>query len=83
MNGKAYSEGNLSKMIDAAHQHIDAKGIRDSIIAKCYLELGLIVAGAPVHQRAHITLTDQEAETMRKAILRWLREKKQSRDKIV
>ena len=68
-------------MIDVAHQHIDAAGIRDSIIAKCYHELGLIVAGAPVHQRAHITLTDQEAEAMRKAIHRWHREKKQSRDK--
>ena len=63
--------------------HIDATGTRDSIIAKCYQELGLIVAGEPVHQRAHITLTDQEAEAMRKAINRWQREKKQSRDKLV
>ncbi len=83
MNGKDYSEGNLSKMIDAAHQHIDDKGIKDSILAKCYQVLGLIVAGAPVDQRAHITLTDQEAETMRKAIHRWHRDKKQSRDKFL
>ena len=83
MNGKGYSEGNLSKMIDAAHQHIDATGIRDSIIAKCYQELGLIVVDAPVHQRADITLTGQEAEAMRKAIHLWLRERKRSRDKSV
>ena len=83
MNGKDYSEGNLSKMIDAAHQYIDTAGIRDSIIAKCYQEFGLIVAGAPAHQRARITLTDQEAEAMRKAIHRWLREKKRSRAKFV
>jgi len=81
MNGKDYSEGSLSKMNDAAHQYIDANGLRDSIIAKCYQELGLIVAGAPVHQRADINLTGQEAEAMRKAIHRWRREKKRSRDK--
>ena len=81
MNGKDYSEGSLSKMIDAAHQYIDANGLRDSIIAKCYQELGLIVAAAPVHQRADISLTGQEAEAMRKAIHRLHREKKRSRDK--
>ena len=83
MNGKGYSEGSLSKMIDAAHQYIDTTGIRDSIIAKCYHELGLIVAGAPAYQRADINLTGKEAEAMRKAIHRWLREKKRSRDKFV
>ena len=83
MNGEGYSEGNLPKMIDAAHQHIDATGIRDSIIAKCCLELGLIVAAAPLGQRSHITLTGQEAEATRKAIHRWHREKKQSCGKLV
>ena len=50
MDGKGYSEGSLTKMIDAAHQYIDATSMRDSIITKCYQELGMIVAGAPVHQ---------------------------------
>ena len=76
MNGKGYSEGILSSLIDAAHQHIDATNVRESVIAKCYQELGLIVAGAPVHQRANITLTHQEAEAVRKAIHRWRQEKK-------
>ena len=70
-------------MIDAAHQYIDADGLRDSIIAKCYQELGLIVVGAPVHQRANIKLTGQEVLAMRKAIHQWRREKKQSKDKSV
>ena len=83
MNGKAYSEGSLSNMIDAAHQYIDGNGQRDSIIAKCYQELGLIVAGAPVHQRADINLTGQEVLALRKAIHQWRREKKQSRDESV
>jgi hypothetical protein len=81
MNGKHYSEGSLSSMIDAARQYIDADIVRESIIAKCYQELGMIVAGAPVHQRANITLTEQEAAAMRKAIQRWRQEKKQIRNK--
>ena len=76
MNGKGYSEGNLSKMIDVANQHIDAKGLRESIIAKYYQELGLIVVDAPVQQRANVSLTDREAASMRKAIHRWRRERK-------
>ena len=80
MNGKHYSEGSLSSLIDAAHRYIDATSVRESIIAKCYQELGLIVADAPVHQRANITLTSQEAEAMRKAVQRWRQEKKQSGD---
>ena len=83
MNGKGYSGGSLTRIIDAAHQYIDATGIRDSIIAKCYQELGLIVVGAPVHQRADINLTGQEAEAMRKAIHCWRRQKKRSRDKFI
>ena len=81
MNGKHYSEGSLSSLIDAAHQYIDATKVRESVIAKCYQELGLIVADAPVHQRANITLNDQEAVAMRKAIHRWRQEKEQSRAK--
>ncbi len=81
MNGKDYSEGSLSKIIDVAHQYIDSTGIRDSIIGKCHLELGLIVAGAPVHQRKGITLTPQEAAEMRKAILQWRNDMKQSEEK--
>ena len=81
MNGKNYSEGSLSKMIVVAQQYIDANGLRDSIIGKCYQELGLIVTGAPVHQRANITLTDLEAESLRKAIHQWRQEEKQSRIK--
>jgi hypothetical protein len=81
MNGKHYSEGSLSSLIDTAHQYIDAASVRESIIAKCHQELGMIVAGAPVHQRANITLTDQEAAAMRKAVLRWRQGKKQARDK--
>ena len=81
MNGKHYSEGSLLSLIDAAHQYIDATSVRESIIAKCHQELGLIVADAPVHQRANIALTYQEAEAMRKAVQRWRREKQQSRDK--
>lgn len=83
MNGKGYSEGSLTKMIDAAHNYIDATSIRESIVAKCDQELGLIVAGAPIHQRANINLTGQEAEAMRKAIHCWRREKKRSRDNFV
>ncbi len=81
MNGKDYSEGSLSRMIDVAHQYIDSVGIRDSIIGKCHLELGLIVAGAPIGQRKGITLTPQEATAMRKAILQWHKETKQSGEK--
>jgi hypothetical protein len=81
MNGKHYSEGSLSSLIDAARQYIDTASIRESIIAKCYQELGMIVAGAPVYQRANITLTDQEAQAMRKAILRWRQKRKQTRTK--
>ncbi len=80
MNGKHYSEGSLSSLIDAAHQYIDATSVRESIIAKCYQELGLIVADAPVHQRANITLNNQEAEAMREAIHQWRRERKSLRD---
>ncbi len=83
MNGKDYSEGSLSKMIDAAHYYIYDHGLRDSIIAKCYQEIGLIVAGAPVHQRSDIYLTGEEDLAMRQAILRWLREREQSKDKSV
>ncbi len=78
MNGKHYSEGSLSSLIDAAHQYIDVPSVRESVIAKCYQELGLIVAGAPVYQRANIALNEQEAEAIRKAIQRWRQEKKQS-----
>lgn len=78
MNGKTDSEESLSKMIDVAHQYIDSTGVRDSIIGKCYLVLGLIVAGAPVHQRKRITLTPQEDAAMRQAILQWREETKQS-----
>ena len=60
-------------MIDVANQ-IDATGLRAGIIAKCYQELGLIVDDAPVHRRADISLTDQEAAAMRKPIHRWPRE---------
>ncbi len=80
MNGKHYSEGSLSSLIDAAHQYIDATSVRESIIAKCYQELGLLVAGAPVHQRASISLNYLEAEAMRKAIQQWLQVKKQSKN---
>ena len=59
MNGKAYSQGSLALMVDAAHQYIGQTGTRNAIIAKCYQEIGLIVAGAPVHQRVAISLTDQ------------------------
>jgi hypothetical protein len=79
MNGKHYSEGSLSSLIDAARQYIEDASIRESIIAKCYQELGMIVAGAPVHQRANITVTNQEAAAMRKAIQRWRQGKKRSR----
>ena len=81
MNGKVYSEGTLSSLIDAVRQYVDAIPLRQSIIAKCHQELGLIVASAPVNQQEGITLTDQEAEAMRKAIQRWRRDKKQSRAK--
>ncbi len=81
MNGKHNSEASLSSLIDAAHQYIDATSVRDSIIAKCYQELGLILADAPVYQRANITLNDQEAEAMRMAIHRWHQEKQQSKSK--
>ncbi len=81
MNGKHHSEGSLSSLIDAAYHYVDATSVREGIIAKCFQELGLIVAGAPVHQRANITLTDQEAEAMRKAIHQWRQEEKQSRAK--
>jgi len=83
MNGKGYSEGSLSMMIDAANQYIDAPGTRDNIIAKCHQELGLVVAGAPVYQRAAITLTNHEVLAMRQAIHRWRRAKKRSRDQSV
>ena len=68
-------------MIDAAHQYIDADGLRQGITAKCHQELGLIVARAPVHQRADVNLTGQEVMAMRKAIHQWRWEKKESRDK--
>ena len=82
MNGKHYSERNLSSLIEAANQYVEATSVREGIIAKCYQELGLIVAGAPVHQRANITLNHLEAEAIRKAIQQWLQEKKQSRAKV-
>jgi hypothetical protein len=81
MNGKHYSEGNLSNLIDVARQYIDVASVRESIIAKCYQELGMIVSGAPVHQRASITLTNEEDVAMRTAIQRWRQESKRSGNK--
>ena len=70
-------------MIGAAFRYIYAHGLRDSIIAKCHQEIGLMVAGAPVHQRSDICLTGEEDLAIRQAILRWLQEREQSKHKSV
>ena len=69
-------------MNDVANQYIDATRLRESILAKCYQEIGWIVVDAPVRQRADISLTDQEAAAMRKTIHR-RRERKQPRDEFL
>ncbi len=68
MNGKAYSTNTLSMIIDVAHHYIEAPDIRDSIIAKCHWEIGLVVCEAPDHKRATIKLTPQETKALNKAI---------------
>ena len=68
MNGKAYSNQALSIMITAADHYIEATDVRDSIIAKCHWEIGMVVCDAPDHQRSAIKLTPQETKALNKAI---------------
>ena len=66
-------------IIDAAQRYIDQIGVRDGVIAKCHQEIGLLIVGAPVHQRASITLNDDEKTAVRKAVKSWRRARKKSR----
>ena len=68
MNGKAYSNQALSIMITAADHYIEATDVRDSIIAKCHWEIGMVVCDAPEHQTSAITLTPQEIKALNNAI---------------
>ena len=67
-NGKAYSGKALSLIITAADHYIEATGVRNSIIAKCHWEIGLVVCDAPDHQRSAIKLTPQETKALNSAI---------------
>ncbi len=68
MNGKAYSGKALSLIITAADHYIEATDVRNSIIAKCHWEIGLVVCDAPDHQRSAIKLTPQETKALNNAI---------------
>jgi hypothetical protein len=81
VNGEAYSEETLSIMIDATRQYIETPGVRDSIVAKCYQEIGLLVTGTPYCQRAEVHLTHQEVVALAAAIRRWQLEDEHSQDK--
>jgi hypothetical protein len=81
MNGKGYSEEILSIMIDAALQYIELPGVRDSIVAKCHQEIGLLVTDASYCDRAEIHLTHQGVMTLAAPIRRWRLEEERSRDK--
>ena len=71
MNGRAYSEQNLSMMINAARQYIQVPDVQREIISKCHQEIGLILAGSPPHQRAAIKLTHAESEAIIYAVRSW------------
>jgi hypothetical protein len=47
MNGKAYPMEALSLVIEAAQHYVEVPNMRDSIIAKCHREIGLLVFAAP------------------------------------
>jgi hypothetical protein len=67
MNGKAYSMEALSLMIEAAQHYVEVPNMRDSIIAKCHWEVGLLVCAAPIQDRANIKLTRQEVTALNHA----------------
>jgi len=71
MNGKAYSEQNLSMMINAARQYIQVPDVQREIISKCHQEIGLILADSPPHQRAAIKLAHSESKAIFDAVQRW------------
>ena len=71
MNGRAYSERNLSMMINAARQYIQVPDVQREIISKCHQEIGLILAGSPPHQRAAIKLTHSESKAILDAVRSW------------
>jgi len=71
MNGRAYSERNLCRMISAARQYIHAQDVQREIISKCHQEIGLILVGSPPHQRAAIKLTHAESEAILYAVRSW------------
>ncbi len=68
MNGKAYSMEALSSMIEAAQNYVEVPDMRDSIIAKCHWEIGLVVCDAPIQKRSAIKLTSQEITALNNAI---------------
>ncbi len=68
MNGKVYSMEALSMMIEAAQHYVEVPEMRKGIIAKCHWEIGLLVCGAPIDQRAAIKLTPQEVTALNQAI---------------
>ncbi len=71
MNGKAHKEDTLGVMIEAAHQYIESPDVRNGVIAKCHQEIGLVMVGAPTHQRAAIRLTSQESAAILHAVRSW------------
>ena len=71
MNGRAYSKGDLSMMINAARQYIQAPDVQREIISKCHQEIGLIMTGSPPHQRAAINLTNLESKAILDAVRSW------------
>jgi len=71
MNGRAYSEGDLSMMINAARQYIQAPDVQREIISKCHQEIGLIMVDSPPHQRAAINLTNLESKAILDAVRSW------------
>ncbi len=64
MNGQTYSEATLSMIIEVATQYIEARPLREGIIAKCHREIGLLVALAPPQQRAAVQLTPEEVRAL-------------------
>ena len=74
MNGKFHSEESLTKMIEIASQYVEDPGLRDAIVSKCHQEIGMLVAGIPIHAKVNVNLTNRETTALVRAVRNWRRD---------
>ncbi len=73
---KVPSEQRLAVIIEIATQHVEDPDVKNSIISKCHVGIGMLVAGMPTQARATIELNDREITALSDAVCHWRRQKK-------